>query len=76
LGGITGAVSLIEQMNQQNAASAEQQSIVAEEVSRNVMQVRNEAERCVGVNQQVVQACGDLAGLEHELREAVAQFRT
>ncbi|WP_434007078.1 methyl-accepting chemotaxis protein [Pseudomonas corrugata] len=76
LGGITGAVSLIEQMNQQNAASAEQQSIVAEEVSRNVMQVRNEAEHCVGVNQQVVLACGDLAGLEHELREAVAQFRT
>ncbi|ROM98009.1 hypothetical protein BK656_05850 [Pseudomonas brassicacearum] len=75
LGGITGAVSLIEQMNQQNAASAEQQSIVAEEVSRNVMQVRNEAEHCVGVNQQVVLACGDLAGLEHELREAVAQFR-
>ncbi|TWC22910.1 methyl-accepting chemotaxis protein [Pseudomonas sp. SJZ085] len=74
--GITGAVSLIEQMNQQNAASAEQQSIVAEEVSRNVMQVRNEAEHCVGVNQQVVLACEDLAGLEHELQEAVAQFRT
>ncbi|HEX5841119.1 MAG TPA: methyl-accepting chemotaxis protein [Pseudomonas sp.] len=76
LDGITGAVSLIEQMNQQNAASAEQQSIVAEEVSRNVMQVRNEAERCAGANQQVVLASDDLTSLEHELREAVAQFRT
>jgi methyl-accepting chemotaxis protein len=76
LDGITGAVSLIEQMNQQNAASAEQQSIVAEEVSRNVMQVRNEAERCAVANQQVVLASDDLAGLEQELREAVAQFRT
>nr|WP_158296355.1 methyl-accepting chemotaxis protein [Pseudomonas viciae] len=76
LGGIAGAVSTIEQMNQQNAASAQQQSVVAEEVSRNVMQVRNEAEHCAGVNQQVLLACGDLANLEHELREAVAQFRT
>jgi methyl-accepting chemotaxis protein len=76
LDGITGAVSLIEQMNQQNAASAEQQSIVAEEVSRNVMQVRNEAERCAVANQQVVLASDDLVGLEQELREAVAQFRT
>jgi methyl-accepting chemotaxis protein len=76
LGGITEAVSLIEQMNQQNAASAEQQSIVAEEVSRNVMQVRNEAERCAVANQQVVLASDELVGLEQELREAVAQFRT
>ncbi|WP_370873811.1 methyl-accepting chemotaxis protein [Pseudomonas sp. FP2300] len=76
LGGIAGAVSTIEQMNQQNAASAQQQSVVAEEVGRNVRQVRNEAEHCAGVNQQVVLACGDLESLEHELREAVAQFRT
>lgn len=76
LGGITETVSLIEQMNQQNAASAEQQHIVAEEVSRNVMQVRSEAERCAEVNQQVARASEDLAGLEQELREAVAQFRT
>jgi methyl-accepting chemotaxis protein len=75
LGGITGAVSQIEQMNQQNAASAEQQSIVAAEVSRNVMLVRYEAERCAESNQQVVLAIDDLASLEKELREAVAQFR-
>jgi methyl-accepting chemotaxis protein len=75
LRGITGAVSVIEQMNQQIAASAEQQSIVAEEVSRNVMHLRDEAERFAGANQQMVVASDELAGLERELLAAVAQFR-
>jgi len=75
LQGITGAVSVIEQMNQQIAASAEQQSIVAEEVSRNVMHLRDEAERFADANQQMVVASDELAGLERELLAAVAQFR-
>lgn len=75
LRGITGAVSVIEQMNQQIAASAEQQSIVAEEVSRNVMHLRDEAERFADANQQMVVASDELAGLERELLAAVAQFR-
>lgn len=76
LGGITAAVSTIEQMNQQIAASAVQQSSVAEEVSRNVSQVRSEAERCAGASDRMVVSSDDLSHLEHELRQAVAQFRT
>jgi methyl-accepting chemotaxis protein len=75
LRGISGAVSVIEQMNQQIAASAEQQSIVAEEVSRNVMHLRDEAERFADANQQMVVASDELAELERELLAAVAQFR-
>uniref|UniRef100_UPI0030DA0964 methyl-accepting chemotaxis protein n=2 Tax=Pseudomonas sp. EA_35y_Pfl2_R5 TaxID=3088690 RepID=UPI0030DA0964 len=75
LRGISGAVSVIEQMNQQIAASAEQQSIVAEEVSRNVMHLRDEAERFADANQQMVVASDELADLERELLAAVAQFR-
>ena len=76
LGGITAAVSTIEQMNQQIAASAVQQSSVAEEVSRNVSQVRNEAERCAEASDRMVVSSDDLTHLEHELRQAVAQFLT
>jgi methyl-accepting chemotaxis protein len=75
LRGILGAVSVIEQINQQIAASAEQQSIVAEEVRRNVMHLHDEAERCADANQQMVVASDELAGLEQELLAAVAQFR-
>jgi len=59
---------------QQVAENAEQQSIVAEKISRNVTQVLCEAEHCAEANQKVVLASDDLAGLEQELREAVAQF--
>ncbi|MNR65294.1 hypothetical protein D3C85_1882730 [compost metagenome] len=63
-------------MNEQIAASTVQQSSVAEEVSRNVSQVRNEAERCAGASDRMVVSSDDLIHLEHELRQAVAQFRT
>ena len=74
LHGITGAVSVIEQMNLQIAASAEQQSIVAEEVSRNVVHLRDEADRFAEANEHIVSATHELLLLERDLLAAVAQF--
>ncbi|WP_409269995.1 methyl-accepting chemotaxis protein, partial [Pseudomonas sp. KCJK9044] len=45
LGSIAVAVSLIQQMNQQIAAAAEEQSSVAEEISRSVTQIRGSADQ-------------------------------
>lgn len=73
---ITTAVALSEQMNQQIAASAEQQSSVADEVSRNVSQIREDAERAAQANQQTLNASQDLAMLEQQLRLAIAGLRT
>jgi methyl-accepting chemotaxis protein len=45
LGSIAVAVSLIQQMNQQIAAAAEQQSSVAEEINRSVTSIRASADQ-------------------------------
>ena len=74
LHGITGSVSVIEQMNLQIAASAEQQSIVAEEVSRNVVHLRDEADRFAEANEHIVSTTHELLLLERDLLAAVAQF--
>ncbi len=76
LADITAAVALSEQMNQQIAASAEQQSSVADEVSRNVSQIRHDAERAAQANQQTLSASQALATLEQQLRQAIAGLRT
>ncbi|WP_416340237.1 methyl-accepting chemotaxis protein [Pseudomonas sp. C11] len=76
LADITAAVALSEQMNQQIAASAEQQSCVADEVSRNVSQIRHDAERAAQANQQTLSASQALATLEQQLRQAIAGLRT
>ena len=73
---ITAAVALSEQMNQQIAASAEQQSCVADEVSGNVGQIRQDAERVAQANQQTLVASQQLAMLEQQLRLAIAGLRT
>ena len=73
---ITTAVVLSEQMNQQIAASAEQQSSVADEVSRSVSQIREDAERAAQANQQTLNASQELATLEQQLRLAIAGLRT
>ncbi|MBM7059302.1 methyl-accepting chemotaxis protein [Pseudomonas sp. UL073] len=72
---ITGAVGSIEAFNQQIASSAVEQSAVAEEISRNVVQVRRVAEQGVVSNAQMAAASGELARLGGELQALVQQFR-
>jgi methyl-accepting chemotaxis protein len=63
LGSIAAAVSLIQQMNQQIAAAAEQQSSVAEEISRSVTQIRGSADQAALAMQDNARSSVELAQL-------------
>lgn len=75
LGRITGAVSTIEQMNQQIAAAAEEQGAVAENISESVTRVRDIGERSAEASEQTAGASAELARLGGELQGLVRQFR-
>jgi methyl-accepting chemotaxis protein len=73
---ITRAVSRIEQMNQQIAAAAEQQSMVAEQVSQSMTRVREVAEGSARESLQLQVSTADLQQIGGELKAAVGHFRT
>jgi methyl-accepting chemotaxis protein len=76
LGRITQAVSTIEQMNQQIAAAAEEQSAVAEAINESVTRVRDIGEQSAAASQQTAASSAELARLGGELQGLVRQFRT
>ncbi|WP_374761371.1 methyl-accepting chemotaxis protein [Pseudomonas sp. sp1636] len=76
LGRITQAVSTIEQMNQQIAAAAEEQSAVADSISESVTRVRDIGEQSARASEQTAVSSAELARLGGELQGLVAQFRT
>ncbi|KNX79011.1 chemotaxis protein [Pseudomonas sp. 250J] len=75
LGSIAAAVSLIQQMNQQIAAAAEQQSSVAEEISRSVTQIRGSADQAALAMQDNARSSVELAQLGIDLKSMVGHFR-
>ncbi|KHL69614.1 hypothetical protein SF06_16870 [Pseudomonas flexibilis] len=75
LQGITRAVSSIETMNQQIAAAAEQQSAVAEEVSRRIVSVRDVTEQSATASGQTAVSSVELARLGNQLQGLVSRFR-
>ena len=75
LGSIAAAVSLIQQMNQQIAAAAEQQSSVAEEISRSVTQIRSSADQAALAMQDNARSSSELAQLGTDLKGMVGHFR-
>jgi methyl-accepting chemotaxis protein len=76
LGRITQAVSTIEQMNQQIAAAAEEQSAVADAINESVTRVRDIGEQSAAASEQTASSSAELARLGVELQELVRQFRT
>ncbi|NQD95325.1 methyl-accepting chemotaxis protein, partial [Pseudomonas sp. CrR25] len=76
LGRITQAVSTIEQMNQQIAAAAEEQSAVAESISESITRVRDIGEQSASASEQTAASSAELARLGVELQGLVRQFRT
>lgn len=72
---ITRTVSTIQLMNQQIAAAAEQQSAVAEEINRSVINVRDISEQTASASDQTASSSIELARLGHELEELVARFK-
>ena len=75
LGSIASAVSLIQQMNQQIAAAAEEQSSVAEEINRSVTSIRASADQSSLAMQGNAASSIELAQLGNELKGMVGHFR-
>ncbi|UZE16482.1 methyl-accepting chemotaxis protein [Pseudomonas sp. B21-054] len=75
LGSIAAAVSLIQQMNQQIAAAAEQQSSVAEEINRSVTSIRASADQSSLAMRGNAASSIELAQLGVKLKGMVGHFR-
>nr|WP_152222416.1 methyl-accepting chemotaxis protein [Pseudomonas sp. SCB32] len=75
LGTIASAVAVIHQMNQQIAAASEQQSAVAEEISRSVTSIRGIADESAQAMESTASSSVELAQLSRELQGLVGQFR-
>lgn len=75
LGSIAAAVSIIQQMNQQIAAAAEQQTSVAEEINRSVTNIRASADQSALAMRGNAASSTELALLGTELKGMVGHFR-
>ncbi len=75
LKGIAGSVTLIFEMNQQIAAAAEQQSAVAEEISRSVTLIRDIADQSSTAMDESASSSIRLAELGVELQGMAGHFR-
>ncbi|RMV47911.1 Methyl-accepting chemotaxis protein [Pseudomonas syringae pv. papulans] len=75
LGSITQTVSSIQAMNQQIAAAAEEQSAVAEEISRSIVNVRDVSEQTASASEETAASSVELARLGGQLQTMVSRFR-
>jgi methyl-accepting chemotaxis protein len=75
LASITRTVSAIQSMNQQIAAAAEQQSAVAEEINRSVLNVRDVSEQTSAASEETAASSVELARLGTHLQMLVGKFR-
>ena len=72
---ITSAVASISDMNVQIASAAEQQSAVSDEISQNVVNINQVADRVTEAAGQTAQASSQLAYLAAGLQSLVGQFK-
>jgi methyl-accepting chemotaxis protein len=72
---ITQTVSAIQSMNQQIATAAEQQSAVAEEINRSVINVRDVSEQTSAASEETAASSVELARLGTHLQSLVGRFR-
>ncbi|WP_127477581.1 HAMP domain-containing methyl-accepting chemotaxis protein [Sulfurivermis fontis] len=75
LDSITRAVGTINDLNAQIASAAEEQSSVAEEINRNIVNISQVAEQTSQGAQQTAAASEELARLAEQLQGLVGQFR-
>lgn len=75
LGHITRTVSTIQTMNQQIAAAGEEQSSVAEQINRSVLNVRDVSEQTAASSEETAASSIELARLGVQLQELVGKFR-
>ncbi|QXH50758.1 methyl-accepting chemotaxis protein [Pseudomonas fakonensis] len=72
---ITQAVSVINDMNTQIASAAEQQSAVADDINRNVINIGQVAGEVAGGADESSQASAELTKLAEQQRRLINQFR-
>lgn len=72
---IKGFVGILNQMNEQIASAAEQQSIVAEDINRNVMQIKGATELTASSADQVARSSLELKQIARRLSGHVNYFR-
>ena len=72
---ITNSVSLINDMNTQIATAAEQQSAVAEEINKNILNISDIVDRTADGASQTSLASEELASLAVQLQQLVNQFK-
>ena len=75
LGKISDAVTVISDMNLQIASAAEQQSAVAEEINRSVLNVRDVSEQTSAASEETAASSVELARLGTHLQMLVGKFR-
>jgi methyl-accepting chemotaxis protein len=68
-------VSAIQAMNQQIAAAAVQQSAVAEEINRSVLNVRDVSDQTSAASEETAASSVELARLGTQLQMLVGRFR-
>ncbi|MBD8091896.1 methyl-accepting chemotaxis protein [Pseudomonas fluorescens] len=74
LANITRTVSVIQEMNPQIAAAAEEQTAVAEEINRSVLKVKDVSEQTSAASQETAAASIELARLGTDLQSWVGKF--
>ena len=75
LNDVVQTISLIQAMNMQIATAAEEQSSVAEEINRSVLNVRDVAEQSAAAVEETAASTTELARLGHELQSRVSFFK-
>ncbi|ROM49923.1 chemotaxis protein [Pseudomonas poae] len=75
LAAIARTVSIIQEMNPQIAAAAEQQSAVAEEINRSVLKVRDVSEQTAAASEETAAASVQLTRLSLDLQALIGKFR-
>ncbi|MBD8614229.1 methyl-accepting chemotaxis protein [Pseudomonas putida] len=74
IGNISRSITTIESMNQQIAASAEEQSAVAEEINRSVINVRDISEQTASASEETASSSVELARLGVHLQGLMSKF--
>jgi len=67
-------VSNIQGMNQQIATASEEQSVVAEQINRSVLSVRDVSDQTSAASEQTAASSGELEQLGRQLRSMVGRF--
>ena len=75
LNSITSSVETISSMNIQIASAAQEQSVVAEDINKNVVYINEVANDNASASERLAASSSDLARLTEDLRGLVSQFK-